>query len=437
MTYVPHTEKERLDMLEYLGCSDIEELFRDIPEAVRLKRGLDLPAGKSEFEALAEMEELAAKNTVFKSIFRGAGSYDHYIPAVVNHLASRSELVTAYTPYQPEISQGVLQAIFEYQTTICMLTGMDASNAGVYDGSHAAAEAFAMCRDRKRGKLVTFDNIKPQTLEVLKTYTAAAGAEIKVLPSKGGLCDTVALGSAVDAETACVYIETPSFFGLLEDAGAVCEIAHGAGAKLIIGANPLSLAVLKTPAEYGADIAVGEAQPLGLPLSFGGPYLGYIAVRSADARKLPGRIAGETTDSEGRRALVLTLQAREQHIRREKAGSSICSNEALCAVRVTIYCAALGKEGLREVAGRCIDNSHYLASRLCEIPGFEMKYTGEFFNELVTACPVNAPALMKKLEGEGILGGLPLDDRSVLWCATEKNGKESIDRLIKLIREGI
>lgn len=435
MSYIPDTEAERARMLSDIGVSSIDELYNSVPEDVRLQRPLDIPAGRSEFEVMDEMEKLAAENTVFRTVLRGAGAYRHYIPSAVKHLVNRAEFVTAYTPYQAELSQGILQCIFEYQTTIALLTGMDVSNAGVYDGSQAAAEAFAMCRDKKKKELLVFDNIRPDTLSVISTYAASAGAKVRVLPSDNGLCSASVLSAAVTDETAALYLETPNYFGLMEDAGALGEAAHAAGIKFIMGCEPVSLAVLKTPAACGADIAVGEAQGLGLPLSFGGPYLGYMAVMEKDMRKLPGRIVGRTTDPEGRTAYVLTLQAREQHIRREKASSSICSNESLCALQATIYCAAMGREGLREVSQRCFDSAHFLAAQLTGTGVFTLRYPGAFFDEFVTVSDKRSDIVLKALEDEGILGGLPLSDREILWCATEVNTAQEMRRCAKIAKE--
>ncbi len=440
MSYVPNTSLEREDMLRALGKARIDELFRSVPPSVRLGRPLNLPAAKSELEVIGAFEKAAAGNTVFKTCFRGAGAYRHFVPAVVRHLSSLPEFVTAYTPYQAEISQGILTVIFEYQTMICELTGMDVANAGVYDGAHAAAEAVSMFTDRRRTKAVIAGSVKPNTLSVIETYCRSAGIETVVVPHKNGLADIEKLLQAVDAETACVYAEQPNFFGLIEDYDAISAAAHGAGAKFIMGCHPISLAVLKTPAEYGADAAVGEAQPLGLPLAFGGPYLGYMAVKTADMRKLPGRIAGQTADSAGRTAYVLTLQAREQHIRREKSSSSICSNEALCALTATIYCASMGKEGIREAAEQCLSKAKYAAEKIASVKGFTLTHDGFFFNEFVTQCPVEPAVLMKKLAEKEILGGLPLGGEytgRILWCVTEMNTKAQIDELTEILKEAV
>ncbi len=440
MAYVPNTEKQASAMLESIGKKSIEDLFVGIPESVRLKKPLNIEAGKSEFEVLEKLESLAEKNKIYKSCFLGAGAYKHYIPAVVRHLTGRSEFVTAYTPYQAELSQGILKAIFEYQTTICELTGMDVSNAGVYDGAHAAAEATIMFRERKRQKTLISAAAKPMVIETIETYCKTAGQPFVLIPTKDGKTDLQALAAELDDTVASVYVEYPNFYGLIEDVKAAGDLAHEAGAKLIVGSYPIALGLLKTPAELGADAAVGEAQPLGLPLSYGGPYLGYMAVPQAHMRKLPGRIAGKTADSQGRDAYVLTLQAREQHIRREKASSSICTNTALCALTATIYCAAMGKQGLQEVAEQCYSKAHYAAQEISAVKGYTLTYKGEFFNEFLTACPENPEELMERLGQNDILGGLPLEidgQNHMLWCVTEVNTKQEIDTLVELLKEGV
>lgn len=433
-SYVPNTDKDRREMLDRMGISSADELFSDIPEEARLKGGLDLPKGLSELEVVKRMEGMASKNKVFSSIFRGAGAYHHYIPAIVKSVLSNETMQTAYTPYQAETSQGLLQSIFEYQTMICDLTGMDASNASVYDGAEAAAEAIAMCHDKKRGKAVVSALCDPYTIETVKTYCFGSEMQLEIVPAKDGRIDMETLRSAVDKETACVLIQHPNYLGTLEDAGAIGDIAHEAGAKFIMKTEPVSLGILKTPAEYGADIAVGDAQPLGLSLSFGGPYIGFMACSSKLMRKLPGRIVGQTVDEKGRPGYVLTLQAREQHIRREKASSNICSNQALCALTVGVYLAAMGSEGLRQVASQCASKAHYMAEGFKKA-GFRIENSGEFFNEFVTASDKSSQEILKKLEEADMLGGLPLDENRILWCCTEMNSREDIDRALEIIRE--
>ena len=434
-SYVPSTAQERQKMLASIGLCSIDELFSHIPDSLKLKGELNLPSGKSELEVCRTMEHIAAQNIVFDSIFRGAGAYDHYIPAIVKSVTGKEEFVTAYTPYQAEISQGVLQSIFEYQTMICELTGMDVSNASVYDGSTAAAEAVNMCCERSRNVVFCSAAAHPDTIEVVKTYCWASGHEFVLVPAKDGKTDWNSIVPPLDKKTsACLYIQSPNFFGQIEDVQQAAEAVHAVGAKLIMGCNPIALGLYKTPAELGADIAVGEGQPLGMPLSFGGPYLGFMATTKAMMRKLPGRIVGETTDVDGKRAFVLTLQAREQHIRREKASSNICSNQALCAMTTAVYLAAVGPEGLKQVANLCYQKAHYLMQQLTAIPGITLRYQGPFFHEFVTD-QGDANRILLKLEQEGILGGLPLSDGGILWCATEKNSKEDIDRMVGIVRK--
>lgn len=431
--YLSTTEAQRQEMLAAIGLNSMDELYKHAPKDLLIKDGLSMPKGKSELEVKREVSALAAKNKVFSSIFRGAGAYHHYIPSIVNTVVSKETFLTAYTPYQAEISQGILQSIFEYQTMICELTGMDVSNASVYDGATAAAEAAAMCRERKRTKTLVSAAANPDVIETIRTYCWSADSEVELIPAKDGVTDLDALESMLDDTVASVYIAQPNYYGLVEDAVKAGEIAHGKKAKLIMGVHPIAAAVLKTAAECGADIAVGEGQPLGMSLGFGGPYLGFMAATKAMTRKLPGRIVGETTDDNGNRAYVLTLQAREQHIRREKASSNICSNQALCAMTAAVYLAAMGPDGLKEVAVQSMSKAHYLAGELEKI-GFHRKHSGTFFNEFLTECPADPEKLMQHLESHGILGGYPLDG-GILWCATEMNTKEEIDQMITLIGE--
>ena len=427
--YLPGTEAERRDMLAVLGLSSADELFSALPEGVRLK-GLNLPEGLSQQGVERRVRALAAENTVYPTVLRGAGAERHFIPAIVNEVASREVFVTAYTPYQPEISQGVLQSIFEYQSMVCDLYDMDVANASVYDGASAAAEAAAMCRERGRVRVLVSGAVNPRYAETVKTY--AAGRPVDALPLLDGRTDAEALKNQLGADVACVLVQQPNFFGLLEDLSALAEIAHAAGARLAVVYHPLAAALFRTPGECGCDIAVGEGQPLGLPMSYGGPYLGIMATKKALMRKLPGRIVGETTDHDGRRAFVLTLQAREQHIRREKASSSVCSNEALCALRAGAYLAAMGPEGLKDVATQCYSKAHYLADRLAEA-GLARMHTGEFFHEFVTQCE-QPEALLAALSKNGILGGLPVEG-GILWCVTEANTREELDRAAAIVRE--
>ena len=432
-SYIPETREGRADMLATIGLASPDELYSVVPEEARCGE-LDLAHGLSELEVVGRMEALASENVRFGTVLRGAGAYRHHIPSIVKTVTSKEEFLTAYTPYQAEISQGVLQSIFEYQTQICELTGMDVSNASVYDGATAAAEAVLMCLDRKRGQVVVAETVNPDVMCVIKTYCASRGVPVVTVPMADDLTvDLEALRAAVGPTTASVYVQSPNYLGVIEDMDAVVAITHEAGAKAIMGFNPISLGILRTPGEYGADVAVGEGQPLGLPLGFGGPYLGIMATTKALMRKLPGRIVGETTDAAGRRAFVLTLQAREQHIRREKASSNICSNEALCAMTASVYLAAVGPEGLAQAARLSAGHAHYLAEQLAEL-GFELKSNRPFFNEFLTTCPVDANQLVDSLAERGILAGLPTHD-GILWCATELNTRADIDRAISAIKE--
>ena len=420
-------------MLRAIGMQDFRDLYRDVPADMILDRPLNIPEGMSELEVTRAMTAMAAKNTVFPTVLRGAGAYDHYIPSIVKSVTSKEEFLTAYTPYQAEMSQGVLQSIFEYQTMICELTGMDVSNASVYDGATAAAEAAAMCRDRKRRVTLISGAAHPDTINTVRTYCYGTGDELRVVPAKDGRTDLDALREMLTPDVASFYIQQPNFFGQLEDVDAIGALVHEAGAMYVMGCNPIALGIMKTPAACGADVAVGEGQPLGMPLSYGGPYLGFMATTTKHMRKLPGRIVGETTDHDGRRAYVLSLQAREQHIRREKASSNICSNQALCALTAGVYLAAMGPEGLAEAARQSMAKAHYLCRGLTAIEGVELVYTGEFFHEFVTTLP-RQDEVLTALEQAGILGGLPVEG-GVLWCATEKVGKAELDRAIEIVKE--
>lgn len=433
-SYIPNTNQEQIQMLNEIGFKSLADLFAHIPDEVKIKDGLAIPEGMSEMEVKKAVSKMAGKNVVFDTIFRGAGAYRHYIPSIVKSVISKEDFLTAYTPYQAEISQGILQSIFEYQTMICDLTGMDVSNASVYDGATAAAEAVAMCRERKRKKAFVSATIQPSVLEVIKTYIFGNEMDLVVIPEKDGVTDIEFLKENIDKETACVYIQHPNFYGTLEDAKAIGEVTHEAGAKYIMGVNPISLGVVKTPREYGADVAVGEGQPLGLSIAFGGPYLGFMACVSAMTRKLPGRIVGQTKDHDGRTGYVLTLQAREQHIRREKASSNVCSNQALCALAVGVYMAAMGNEGIKNAAIQSTSKAHYMAAELEKI-GFKVLNNGEFFHEFVTDSDKCACCVLKALEENGILGGYPLGGNKILWCCTEVNTKAEIDAAVSIMKE--
>lgn len=431
-SYIPATREERQRMLETIGLTSMDQLYDIVPEEVRVKN-LDLPEGMSELEVSQKVADLAAGNRQFRSIFRGAGAYRHFIPSIVKTVTSKEEFLTAYTPYQAEISQGVLQSIFEYQTQMCELTGMDVSNASVYDGAVAAAEAVFMCQERKRATALVSGAADPQTIAVIKTYCESRNVPVVVIPAVDCATDLEALKAALTKETAAVFVQSPNYYGVIEDMDTVVAATHEVGAKVIMGTNPIAMGLLKTPGEYGADIAVAEGQPLGMPLSFGGPYLGIMTCKQAMIRKLPGRIVGQTTDHDGRRAFVLTLQAREQHIRREKASSNICSNEALCAMTASVYLAAMGPKGLRQAAENSAAHAHYLADQLAKL-GFKLRADKPFFHEFLTDCPVAPEKICAALEERGILGGLPVDG-GLLWCCTELNSRSDIDALVAILQE--
>lgn len=446
--YLPSTPSERAEMLNELGYETIKDLYVAIPEDLLLKE-LDLPEGISELELVKLIQALAHKNTIFPSIFRGAGAYHRFIPSLVKATASKEEFVTAYTPYQAEISQGILQSIFEYQTMVCELTGMDASNASLYDGATSAAEAVLMCQERKRSKVVITQALHPQWIEVIKTYCESRDVEVILIPVKEGVTDTEAFRESIDETTACALFQQPNYFGILEDSETLIQAAHDKGAKAIMAAEPTSLGILKTPGELGVDICVAEGQPLGLPLSFGGPYLGIITCTEALVRKLPGRIVGQTVDARGNRAFVLTLQAREQHIRREKASSNVCSNQALCALIAGAYLSSMGPSGIAEVAQQSYAKAHYAAEQICAIEGFAIAFNQPFFNEFITTYTGDVAALEARLSEQGILSGLPvkLDStgkvfeastknpaNAFLWCVTEMNSKADIDTLVENMR---
>ncbi len=430
--YVPETLSEQEAMLKQIGLEKIDDLYAMVPEEARLQ-DLHIPSGKSEMEVLEDLSSVADKNKVYQSIYRGAGVYKHYIPAIVSTITSKEEFLTAYTPYQAEISQGVLQSIFEYQTQICELTGLDVSNASVYDGAVAAAEALFMSLERNKDEVLVADTVDPQTLAVMKTYCESRDVKIVMVQNKDHRVDVEDLKAKLNERSAGLYVESPNYYGLIEEIEECTKIVHENKTKMIMGCDPIALAIYKSPGEMDVDIAVGEGQQLGMPMGFGGPYLGFMTCKKELMRKLPGRIVGETTDHDGRRAYVLTLQAREQHIRREKASSNICSNEALCAMTASVYLAAMGPGGMEKVALSCYNNARYLEERLKEL-GFKRVDEGEYFNEFLTTSPIDPKVLEEKLSDKKILSGLQVEDK-ILWCATELNTKEKIDVLADAIKE--
>jgi glycine dehydrogenase subunit 1 len=436
--YLPHTETERKEMLAFLGLQQTEGLFDQIPAEIRLKEPIQIPQAWSELELTRQFGRMAArnKNTEEYVSFLGAGAYEHAIPAVVEAIVGRSEFYTAYTPYQPEISQGILQAIFEYQTMICELTGMEVSNASLYDGPTAMAEAGMMaCAATKRTKLLVSRAVHPEYREVLKTYAYGQRLEIVEIGMGDGLTDLDELGDRMGDDIAGCIVQYPNFFGCVEPLEELAALTRHCGALFIAVVNPIAMGILEPPGSFGADIVVAEGQPLGNPLSFGGPYLGILATTRALVRRMPGRIIGQTTDLDGRRAFVLTLQAREQHIRREKATSNVCSNQALNALAATVYLSYMGKQGLCEVARQCMLKTQYAIERLTSIKGVERLFSTAVFHECAFKLPASPAAVNKKLLEHGIIGGYelakdyPRYENSVLLAFTEARTKEEIDTL--------
>ncbi|MBF8299145.1 MAG: glycine dehydrogenase (decarboxylating) alpha subunit [Dehalococcoidia bacterium] len=415
-------------MLETIGVRAVEDLFSDIPAHLRNPK-LDLPPALSELEVKALVHGLAGRNTNLReaACFLGAGAYRHFIPSVVWDLAKRSEFLTSYTPYQPEISQGMLQGLFEYQSLICLLTGMEAANTGMYDGATAIAEAVLMaCRITGRSKVAVMDSVSPTWKKVVATYTEPQGIGIS----------PYAHDSVPDKDTACIVTQSPNFFGYVEDLAQISSTAHQSGALMIASCDPIALGMFQPPGAYDADIVVGEGQPLGVPLSFGGPYLGLFACKNAHLRQMPGRIVGRTTDVDGKIGYVLTLQTREQHIRRERATSNICTSESLVALAASIYLAALGKAGLRQVAELCYHKAHYAAGLIGGLPGYSIPFQGTFFKEFAVQCPAPPSTINRALREEGIIGGLDISTaipNGMLLCVTEMNSRAEIDSLARVL----
>jgi glycine dehydrogenase subunit 1 len=445
LRYIPHTDDDVRRMLEVIGCPRTEDLFASIPEKLRLQGPVALPRGASEQDVAAELERLAAANANARSHewFLGGGTYAHFVPSAVDALVSRAEFYSAYTPYQPEISQGTLQAIFEWQTMMCGLTALDVSNASMYDGASATAEAALMAmRITRRSKVAVSASLHPHYRQVLDTYLAGLRAEIVTIPrGEDGRSEPV--GGFVDGETAAVILQQPNFLGVVEDLSGAAEAAHADGALLITSVTEaLSLALLRPPGDAGADIACGEAQSFGVPMSFGGPHLGFLATRSKLVRQLPGRLVGETADTRGKRGFVLTLSTREQHIRRERATSNICTNEGLCLLMATIYLALLGRVGLRKLAEMNLAKAQYAKAKIQETPGLELPLSAPTFNEFAVRLGTPAGEALARARRAGIIGGLDLGAHApelgsaLLICTTELNPKESIDRLIGILAGG-
>ena len=426
--YLPNTDANRKAMLREIGVSSLEELFEDIPEKLRNVQ-FNLPQPLSELELKSELRQLSGSNANLDdyACFLGAGSYRHFIPSTVEHIIGRSEFYTAYTPYQAEVSQGTLQSVYEYQSLVCQLTGMEVSNAGMYDGGTAAAEAAIMaCMKTRRGKVAALKTVNPVYREVIETYIKGRDLEL----------ETVDSGSALPSDCACVIVQHPNFFGFLEDMPNYVQQAHNIGALLVSIVDPISLGMLKPPGDYGADIAVAEGQPLGIPTSFGGPYLGLFACSKEYVRQMPGRIVGKTVDVDGRPGYVMTLVTREQYIRRERSTSNICTSEALMALAAAVYLATLGKRGLKQVAELCYHKAHYAAEAIGKLKGYSMVFQRPFFKEFVVRCPVAPGQINQALLRKKIIGGLDISDvieNGMLLCVTEMLSKEQIDGLVEIL----
>jgi glycine dehydrogenase subunit 1 len=442
MPYIPTTDQDRAAMLKSIGVPDIDALFADIPASVQIP-GLNLPEGQSESEVHEHMQRLSQRNSHGLISFLGGGYYDHFIPACVDDLSARSEFYTAYTPYQPEASQGTLQAIFEYQSAICRITDMEVANASLYDGGTALYEAAMMAiRLTGRRKILLDSGVNPIYRNILVSYTSNLAVDFEEIPVVHGQSDRERIIQALDDKTAAIVLQNPNFFGAVDDFSDVIESAHRKGCMAIMSVYPVSLGLLKTPGQMGADIVTGEGQSLGLPLSFGGPYLGFMATRMGHVRRMPGRIAGATIDASGRRGFVLTLQAREQHIRREKAMSNICSNEGLCALRALIYLSWLGKHGFKELANTCARKAEYAKTRLSAIPGVKVKDSAPTFNEFTIELPCDASGLVSRMIDRGFAPGFPLGryykgmDNYLLVAVTEKRTREQIGMFAETL-EGV
>ena len=445
MSYLSLSDQDKKEMLARMGVASVDDLFCCIPDAVRLKRPLDLPAAQSEIELVRTIEAIGRKNAGTGLLsFLGGGAYEHFIPTVVDYLSSRGEFVSPYTPYQPEVSQGTLQVIFEFQTLVCQLTGLDIANASLYDGSTGAAEAVLMAqRVTNRNKVLLARSLHPQYREVVRTFIKNLGLEaVEVGYGPDGRVDKDTLDRVLDESISAVVFQSPNFFGVIEDVRALSEAAHARKAlSVAVVAEALSLGLLEAPGKLGADIVTGEAQSFGIPLSFGGPYLGFMACKKEFLRQLPGRLAGQTVDKEGRRGFVLTLSTREQHIRRERATSNICTNQALCALRATIFMETLGKQGLREMAWQNAQKAAYAAARLGAVRGVKKRFAGPVFNEFVVDLPKPWPDVDAALRTKGIVGGhglapaYPDLKNAVLVAVTEIRTKDEIDRLVQALQE--
>lgn len=435
--YFPHTEDDIRHMLEKAGMTSLEDLYSDVPEEVRFRGEYDLPEPKSEEEIRSYFKQLGDKNQIL-TVFAGAGVYDHYTPSVVPNIISRSEFLTSYTPYQAEISQGTLHYIFEYQSMMAELTGMDISNASMYDGSTATAEAaiMALASTKKTDTVLVSATLDPKAVPVVKTYAHFHGFKVETIAETDGVTDKAQMEERLKAGgVAGVIVQQPNYHGIVEDYSGFADACHAQKSLFVINSVAADLALLKTPGEWGADIAVGDGQSLGIPMAFGGPSVGYMCCREKQMRKMPGRIVGKTVDNRGQRVYVLTLQAREQHIRRQKATSNICSNESLMALFVTIYMSVMGKEGVKEAAKMSFDGAHYLHDQLLETGRFEERYNQPFFNEFCLRYKGDVDSLQKRFIENGIMGGIKVEADTIMFAVTEKRTKEEIHRLVNIVKE--
>lgn len=435
--YFPHTDEDLKEMLAKVGVDSLEGLYAEVPESILFKGDYDLPEGKSEMEIRRFFDALGNENKQL-TCFAGAGTYDHYTPSVIPAIVQRSEFLTSYTPYQAEISQGTLHYIFEYQSMMAELTGMDVSNASMYDGTTATAEAMLMCvaAGKKANKVLVSETVDPKTIEVINTYAHFHGVEIEMVKAVDGATDRDDyMQKVAQGGVAGMIVQQPNYYGVVEDYSGFADAAHANKALLVVNSIAADLALLKTPAEWGADIAVGDGQSLGIPMTFGGPSVGYMCCTEKLIRKMPGRIVGMTNDNRGQRAFVLTLQAREQHIRRQKATSNICSNESLMALFVTIYMSLMGKEGLKEAARLSYAGAHYMAERLVATGKFRMAFNRPFFNEFCVRYDGDVDALQQKFIDNGIFGGIKVADDIIMFAVTEKRTKEEIDKLVGIVNE--
>ena len=442
MSFIPNTNADRASMLKAIGVSNFEDLLKNIPLQIRLKDGLDLPGSASEYEVLRELRAISSRNKNSNDVimFLGGGAYDHFIPSAVDAIVSRSEFSTAYTPYQAEVSQGTLQAIYEYQTMVCNLTGMDVANASMYEGGSSLAEACLLAAAHTgRNEVVVAGNVHPHYLQVVRTYCEGQKILLKQTALVDGAANIDEVRRSVTSNTAALVVQQPNFYGCLEDVFELESIAHTHGALYVVAVDPISLGILTPPGDYNADVVVGEGQSLGIGMSFGGPYLGLFAVKEPLLRKIPGRLAGITTDTDGKRGFVLTLQTREQQIRREKATSNICTNQGLMLLSACVYLSLLGKQGIQEVAHLCLQKSHYLAERLSVLPGYRLKFRRSFFKEFVVETPSSPNLIIEQLLSKNIVAGVDLarfgkGESGLLIAVTEKRTKNEMDQFVEALQ---